>query len=204
MRRDEGMDTDMDAAETDALRAGTWTLLGRLLTEPPSAALRQRLAEVGASGDDADPLAAAWARLAAAARSARDDALKREFHDVFVGVGGGEVNPYASWYLAGALADRPLVELRGELEALGVVRRDGCSEPEDHAAAVCETMALAILDEAVDAAWQQVLFTRHADSWMGRFFDDLEQAPSAHFYRAVAALGRAFLALERRFHAMPA
>lgn len=204
MKRDATPGPEMDVCDTDALRAGTWTLLGCLLSAPPSRELRARLREVAAPHGDTDALAHAWARLAQAAREAQDDALQREYQDVFIGVGGGEVTPYASWYLAGALLDRPLVQLRGELAALGIVRRDDCSEPEDHAAALCETMAYAILDGGVDLDWQRELFARHVDSWMGRFFDDLEQAPSADFYRAVGALGRAFLALERRSFAMPA
>lgn len=197
-------DTVVDTHELDALRAGTWALLGRLLMEAPSDEMRQRLDAIGPAGDAADPLGLAWSQLKDAARAARDDALETEFQDVFVGVGGGEVTPYASWYLAGSLMDRPLVRLREDLEALGVARSAGCSEPEDHAAAICEIMAFAILDGDVDFDWQKDLFLRHVDSWMGRLFEDVASAPSADFYRAVGALGQAFVELERRFYAMSA
>lgn len=199
------IDTGLDADIVDALRAGTWTMLGRLLMASPAPETLQRLIAAGASElGSADPLAAAWAQLREAALAAVPEAIEREYQNVFIGVGGGEVTPYASWYLSGTLFDRPLVELREDLEALGVVRGEGCSEPEDHAGAICETMGLVILDEDVDLDWQTELFKRHAESWMGRFFEDLQKAPSANFYCSVGALGQAFLELERRFHAMAA
>ncbi len=190
--------------DTDALRAGTWALLGRLLTEAPSDEIRRRLRSIETGGHVGDALGHAWAALRDAALDARDDALQTEFQDVFIGVGGGEVTPYASWYLTGSLLDRPLVRLREDLDALGIVRSEGCSEPEDHAAAVCEMMALALLDEDIDPGWQKELFLRHIDGWMVRFFEDLERAPGAEFYRAVGALGKAFVELEKRIYAMPA
>lgn len=198
------LEPTIETDEVDALRAGTWTLLGRLLIEAPSPEMRERLAAIASSEDGADALGTAWSGLKDAARDARDEALRTEYQNMFVGVGGGEVTPYASWYLSGSLMDRPLVRLREDLEALGVTRNSDCSEPEDHAGAVCEIMAFAILDEDVDPEWQKDLFLRHADSWMGRLFEDLGNAPSADFYRAVGALGKAFMELERRFYAMSA
>ncbi len=195
------------ATETDpveALRAGTWSLLGRLLMGPPDAETLGRLVEVGSAGPAGDAIGEAWQRLGEAARTARDDALQREYQDVFIGVGGGEITPYSSWYLRGMLADRPLIELRDDLAALGIEMGEGCSETEDHAGAICETMAFVIVDEDVDPDWQRDLFRRHVDSWMGRLFEDIGKAPSADFYRAVAALGEAFVALERRVYAMSA
>lgn len=202
MMMNDTLEPAIDTNEVDALRAGTWTLLGRLLIEPPSAEVRERLAAIESSGGAADALGTAWSQLKDVAREARDETLRREYQDVFVGVGGGEVTPYASWYLSGSLMDRPLVRLREDLESLGVTRNSNCSEPEDHAGAVCEIMAFAILDDDVDAEWQKDLFQRHAESWMGRLFEDIANAPSADFYRAVGALGKAFIELERRYYAM--
>ncbi len=194
----------VDTRQADALRAGTWALLGRLLASPPSSETLQRLAQLEPSAEDADPLAIAWAALGRAARAADGEALHREFQDVFIGVGGGEVTPYGSWYLTGTLLDRPLVRLRSDLDELGIARSEANCEPEDHAAAVCEIMALVIEDEAVDHAWQCDVFQRHAESWLARFFEDLGRAPSADFYRAVAAVGQAFVAMERKYYALPA
>ncbi|HLW04845.1 MAG TPA: molecular chaperone TorD family protein [Azoarcus sp.] len=193
--------TPSTADPIQALRAGTWSLLGSLLMGPPDAQLLKRLVEVdhGSAGDE---IGLAWQRLAEAARVARDESLRREYQDVFIGVGQGEVTPYSCWYLTGMLADRPLIELRDDLKALGIAMREDCSETEDHVGALCETMACVTVDEDVDFDWQKDIFRRHVDSWMERFFEDLAKAPSAQFYRAVAGLGLAFLKLERRFYAM--
>ena len=193
-----------DTDPTDSLRAGTWALLGQLMAGPPAPELLARLARLAEAPQVADDMGAAWRQLADAAVRARGEAVVIEYQDVFVGVGGGEVTPYASWYLTGTLMDRPLVQLRSDLESLGIERNADCSEPEDHAAALCEIMALAVQDEEVDFDWQRELFTRHVAGWMPRFFEDLGKASSADFYRAVAAVGQAFVDMERRFFEMPA
>lgn len=195
------LEAPRDAA-VDALRAGTWTLLGRLLMAPPSQELRVRLMQIAAE-EHADDMGAAWAGLAAASREADEQALAREYQEVFIGVGGGEVVPYASWYFDESLASRPLVRLREELEQLGLGLQEGSSETEDHAGAVCEIMGFVVQDEEVDFAWQKAFFEQHLNGWLGRFFEDLARAPSARYYLAVAALGTAFLELERKFFAMP-
>lgn len=196
---EESLDTD----NTDSLRAGTWALLGQLLAAAPAPEALQRLGSLDIADDEPGPLADGWRQLAQAAARSQGDAVQEEYQNVFIGVGGGEVTPYASWYLTGTLMDRPLVQLRSDLEALGIERISDCSEPEDHAAAVCEIMSLIIQDQEVDADWQRELFERHAAGWMTRFFEDLGKAPSADFYRAVAAVGHAFVAIERRFYEMP-
>ena len=55
--------------------------------------------------------------------------------------GRGELLPYASYYLTGFLHERPLARLRDDLAALGIERVESNSEPEDHAATLCEIMA---------------------------------------------------------------
>ena len=60
--------------------------------------------------------------VAAAAAAAEPPAVEREFFRLFIGVGRGEMMPYASWYLTGFLHDRPLADLRGDLRRLGVER----------------------------------------------------------------------------------
>ena len=121
----------------DEERAALFALLGRLLTEPPDAALLARLRGLGGDG----PVGQALAGLAAAAEGADPAALEREYFNLFIGVGRGELMPFASWYLTGFLHDRPLADLRGELRRLGIERAPGVSEPEDHIAFLCETLA---------------------------------------------------------------
>lgn len=189
-------------AQQDQLRAGTWGLLGKLLSAAPTPDVLDLLTQVEATDEDVDGIAGAWAMLRLAAGRAQPQPLAQEFQDVFIGVGGGEIIPYASWYMAGALMERPLVVLRQDLQALGVERQQGVSEPEDHAAAVCEVMALVATDQELTSDWQQVFFQRHIDPWMGRFFKELQEAPSASFYKAVGCLGEEFVRLEQRYYSM--
>ncbi len=204
MTMNDTLDETPVSDDSDSLRAGTWALLGQLLAAPPQVDVLLRLASLEIADDESGALATAWRQLAHAASRCSADAVQDEYQDVFIGVGGGEITPYASWYLTGTLMDRPLVQLRDDLDALGIERLSDCSEPEDHAAAVCEIMALIIQDEDVDLDWRRELFERHVAGWMPRFFKDIEVAPSAEFYRAVAAVGHAFVDIERRFYEMPA
>jgi TorA maturation chaperone TorD len=185
------------------MRAAAWSLLGNLLAAPPGEDLLALLRTIDiteTAGKDA--MANAWLALRLAAERVLSQELEEEYQDLFIGVGGGELTPYASWYLAGSLLERPLVELRQELEALGVERQEGVSEPEDHAGAVCQVMALVISDPEIDFDGQKLFFDRHVGPWMGRLFADLEQAESAAFYRAVGCVGSAFFELEQKYFSM--
>ena len=185
-------------------RAGTYSLLAGLLAAAPDEPLLQRLRAIEATEDDRnDALATAWLQLKQAAEQAQLNALDDEYHQLFIGLGRGELVPYGSWYLTGFLMERPLGELRRDLAALGYERRDGVYEPEDHAAALCEVMALLITDATLPLDIQRQFFETHLGSWLDRFFGDLEKAQSARFYRAVGRLGGEFLKLERRYLAMP-
>jgi TorA maturation chaperone TorD len=178
----------------DRLRAQEYALLAALLVRAPSGDLLSRLA--GLSGDDS-PLGSAHRSLAEAARQADLETLGREFFDLFVGVGRGELLPYASYYLTSLLNERPLAQLREDLDAIGVERADDNPEPEDHIAILCEVMAgLAAGEFAAAAGMQRRFFERHLKPWAERFFADLENARSARFYRAVGAFGRLLIEIE--------
>ena len=73
---------------------------------------------------------------------------------------------YGSFYLAGALNEKPLVALRSDLRALGLERPETVDETEDHIASLCEVMRYLI---AGDDLGVSNLATQQ------RFFD----APSA-------------------------
>ncbi len=194
----------MEVGATDGLdeeRAALFALLGRLLSEPPDAALLARLRGLGGDG----PLGQALAGLAAAAGGADPAAVEREYFKLFIGVGRGELMPYASWYLTGFLQDRPLADLRGELRRLGVERAPGVPEPEDHIAFLCETLAGLIEDRFPGGIGQAgVFFARHLRPWAARFFGDLEKAGAARFYRAVGVLGRVAVEIEGAAADLPA
>lgn len=185
----------------DLERARLFALLGRLLAGAPEAALLKKL---GALAGEGTPLGLGFAALAAAARETTEEACEHEFFDLFIGVGRGELLPYASYYLTGFLHERPLAELRGDLIRLGIERTEGVSEPEDHIAFECETFAGlvsgAFAGLPVEAG---AFFARHMKPWAGRFFADLEKAKAAHFYRAVGALGRLAVEIETAAAELP-
>ena len=198
---------DLFAEPSEALdeyavaRAQEYALLATLLTRAPDAAFLRRL---GRLTTDGTPLGAAHAALAAAAVAADAESVEREYFDLFIGIGRGELLPYASFYLTGFLHERPLARLRADLEALGVERTEDHAEPEDNAALVCEIMAGLIAGEfAASIEHQHRFFERHLSPWVGRFFTDLEGAQAAKFYRPVGAIGRLFIDVEARAFALP-
>src|SRR5229473_481973 len=191
-----------DVEEVDAARAQEYALLSLLLARAPDAALLARLAELRA---DASPLGLAHAALAEAASRADVERVEREYFDLFIGLGRGELLPYGSYYLSGFLHERPLARLRAHLSRLGIERSAGQAEPEDHAAILCEIMAgLASRRFPAPLGADRELFERHLAPWIGRFFADLERAEAADFYRSVGALGRVLIEIETDAFALPA
>jgi len=189
------------ADQVDAARAGEYTLLARLLARAPDAVLLARIAKLHG---DATPLGVAHASLAEAAAGGIAETIAREFFDLFIGVGRGELLPYGSYYLTGFLNERPLARLREDLQALGIERVEGQCEPEDHAAILCEVMAGLVggqLPAPVER--QRQIFEKHLAPWIGRFFADLAIADAADFYRRVGAVGRLFIEIETEAFALP-
>jgi TorA maturation chaperone TorD len=184
------------------LRAGTYSLFAKLLAAPPDAEILKHLQAIQESSQLQDPMAKAWLALKKAAQEAHSEGVNDEFHALFIGLGRGELVPYASWYKSGFLMEKPLGDLRRDLAALGYERDEQVREPEDHAAALCEVMALLIQDESIPLQRQQVFFETHVGSWMESFFNDLEKAENALFYRMVGALGQNFMAFEKTYLAM--
>jgi len=178
----------------DAAREREYSLLARLLARAPSGAL---LGEIAQCGDEETPLGRAHSALARAASDATVAGVDREYFELFVGLGRGDLLPYGSYYLTGFLNERPLSRLRDDLAALGIERVESNLEPEDHAATLCEIMAgLAAGRFPASEQAQRDFFEKHVAPWMGRMFADLEQAKHANFYRPVGALGRLFLEIE--------
>ena len=183
--------------DEDRARGQVYTLLGHLLAGPPDATLLESLRGAAPEPGDTSLLAASWELLAVAATRVEPSELRPEYEALFIGLGRGEVVPYGSWYLTGFLMEQPLAQLRSDLRTLGIERQPGVVEPEDHAAALCDTMALLILgEEPVPLEEQQAFFARHLEPWMAKFFRDLQQAESARFYRAVGQLGEQFIGVE--------
>ena len=188
--------------EVDLARAAEYDLLAVLLARAPDRALLQALAQLEGGSS---PLGDAHAALAASARNADPTAIEREFFQLFVGLGQGELLPYGSFYLTGFLHERPLARLRADLTRLGIERNEALREPEDHIALLCEVMAgLAGGRFDTDPSEEVRFFDRHLKPWASRFFADLAAAPSAAFYRAVAACGAALMQVEAEAFTMAA
>ena len=190
-----------DVDETDAARAQEYALLAALLARAPDAALLKRLSELRG---DATPLGVAHVALAEAASKANVEQIEREYFDLFIGIGRGELLPYGSYYLTGFLHEKPLARLRAELATLGIERAEGEVEPEDHAAILCEIMSgLASRRLGTHPGADEKIFESHMAPWIGRFFNDLERADAANFYRSVGALGRVFMDIETEAFSLP-
>jgi TorA maturation chaperone TorD len=191
-------------AEEELVRADFYGLLARFLGGPPS---NELLASAAALSGDASELGSAVSALAAEASLTSTAAAAREYQDLFIGLGRGELIPYASYYMTGFLNEKPLAVLRGDLARLGVARADGAKEPEDNIAALCEVMGGLIggaFGEPAALAEQRRFFRAHLAPWAPRFFGDLEAAQSAKMYRPIGTIGRLFMEVEQAAFAMDA
>jgi TorA maturation chaperone TorD len=187
--------------EIDQLRAAEYGLLSLLLGKAPDA---DTLLRVAAMKGDASDLGMAHIELAAAAAAADDRAVSKEFFDLFIGLGRGDLLPYASYYMTGFLHERPLARVREDLDVLGIERAGSSREPEDHIAILLEVMGgLARGDFEADLSEQARFFERHLKPWAARMFADLEISRSANFYRAVGRVGRVFMELESEAFTLP-
>lgn len=185
--------------DVDLARTAEYTLLSALLIGPPEARLLRDISAIGADvSTDATELGRAHAALAQAAEMAHPARLEREYFNLFIGLGRGDLLPYGSYYLTGFLHERPLARLRGDLAEIGIVRAEHHHEPEDHIAILCEIMAgLAGGRFGAPGGSERRFFERHLAPWAARFFADLEAAPAADFYRHVGRIGRLFMEIER-------
>ena len=195
---DETGPTEVD--DIDLLRSHEYGLLALLFGRAPTAEI---LAQVAQLKGDASPLGLAHIHLAELAGTLDPDAVSREYFDLFVGLGRGEVLPYASYYMTGFLHERPLARVRADLARLGIERTDQQREPEDHIAILCDVMAgLASGRLGRDFAAERDFFDRHVKPWASRLFADCETAQHATFYRAAGAVARMFMELEAEAFAM--
>ncbi len=87
---------DSSAAGEDRLRSHIYALIGRLLADPPEDETLQLLGLVESQPAEKDDLGRAWAALQSAAASANAAMLSDEYHQLFIGVGRGELVPYGS------------------------------------------------------------------------------------------------------------
>jgi TorA maturation chaperone TorD len=157
----------------------------------------------GLSGGEGD-LAEAIAALAKSASDADPETLSRNYHDLFIGVGRGELVPYGSYYLTGFLNEKPLALLRQDMRRLGIERDPDVKEPEDHIAALCQMMAGLIEGEFGDgsATGTSRFFRAHVATWAPYFFKDLAATDGGTVYPALGRLGQVFIELEEHADAL--
>lgn len=183
----------------EAARADFHALLAAVLNAPPDAALLANLAAAGPLEGEGD-LPRAWRGLVDASSVMDADAAAEEYEALFAGVGKARVSIYAGHYTGAPALDHPRVRIQQALARLGLARDERATEPEDHFAALFETMRVLVAGTgsrpAAKVAEQRAFFEEHVGPGAARFFDALGRAPGANYYRQVAALGAAFIALE--------
>lgn len=190
-------ETDPGIPTEQRWRSHTYRLLARLLNAPPDAELLAGIADIDiAAADRPSVLAEAWQALIDATANSDVAGLSEEYHRLFIGITGGELLPYKSWYFTGFLMEKPLAELRSDLQTLGIERRPGVCEPEDHLAAIFETMALLIDSQN---AQQGYFFHQHVESWGQKFMADLKRVAQSGLYVSIGHLGWHFIHTERNY-----
>jgi len=195
---------EKSASEEDRLRADLYDFLSTLLAGPPGQKLLQQTADL--TGDDGE-LGKAINAMARVAGVSTENAVEREFNALFIGLGRGELLPYASFYLTGFLNEKPLAALRRDMSSLMIARAPNVFEPEDNIASLLEMMAGMIMGrfgDPVPADRQVNFFNKHIAPWASHFFADLEKAESSVFYASVGSTGKAFMEIERQAFRMNA
>ncbi|UAB90676.1 molecular chaperone TorD family protein [Ruegeria sp. SCSIO 43209] len=194
----------LDISTEDRLRADFYNFLGLLLAGPPDQLLLDQMA--GLSGDDSD-LGQAIRAMARVAKVTKPAAAEREFNALFIGLGRGELLPYASFYLTGFLNEKPLAQLRNDMAARGITRAQNVYEPEDNIASLMEMMAGMIVGRFGAPATledQKAFWSKHIGPWAAHFYSDLEGAENSVLYASVGTAGRVFMEIEREAFRMTA
>ena len=180
----------------EVARANFYGLLARLFYAPPDAALLQAIARADEIDAEEGGVALAWRDLARAAAGADPDAVREEYETAFVGTGKAPVTLYACAYSIRYTNEVPLAELRADLAALGLARRSGATEPEDHIAALCETMRHLIAEQRTELADQQRFFSRWIRPAMEPLCNAIVDSEITYFYESVARFAKTFFELE--------
>ena len=187
--------------ELQLMRASVYELLGRMLASEPDKSVLDVLRQIESVDTSDGPLAMGWELLKQASLKTDEDAVTQEYFDLFVGVGRGELVPFGSWYITGFLMEKPLAALRADLRKIGIERQEGVRESEDHMAALSDVMSIMIRsNEPIDS--QRQFFSNHIAPWANAFFNDLQNAQAARFYRSVGFFGASFIDFEKQLLAM--
>tara|TARA_X000000368_G_C22942318_1_gene672743 strand:+ start:363 stop:995 length:633 start_codon:yes stop_codon:yes gene_type:complete len=192
----EAMHGDGLLIPEDRHRSSLYALLNLLLAKPPT---KNNLADISALSGGDKVLGDAIETLSLLAKKIDIKTIEREYHNLFIGVGRGELLPYGSFYMTGFLNEKPLANLRDDMKRIGIARSDSNSDPEDHIASLCEMMSGIISNQfytQLSLNQQRDFFSTHLGPWAKHFFRDLEGAEHSVFYAPVGKLGSAFMAVE--------
>jgi TorA maturation chaperone TorD len=185
----------------DLARADLYGLIARFFHLPPDQELLDQIAATADQQETANdaPLAKVWMDIVELAKNNSAKAWRDEFDLNFISVGKPNVVLNASFYLAGHLNERPLVNIRRVLEEFGLESAGDVTETEDHISALCEVMRYLIAGDDVEISNltnQRVFFNEHIRPWYDELCDSIESIPEMHLYHPIAALTREFFAIE--------
>jgi len=190
-------------APEDLARADLYGVLARLYYAAPDAQLLAALANApDPAATEHSPLVEAWRALRESCRSAFPVMLDNEHTLLFVGTGKAEVTPYLSKYVLRHQGDTPLADVREALRRLGIARRAGAGEYEDHVAGMLETMRFLIAVQRRSLEEQRNFFERLVFDGAVGFCSALSNSPHASFYKGVARLTRVFMDVEKNAFSM--
>ena len=185
----------------DLARADLYGLIARFFHLPPDQEFLDQIAATGdqqGASDDA-PLAKAWLDVVEVAKNNPAKAWHDEFDLNFISVGKPNIVLNGSFYMAGHLNERPLVNIRKALEGFGLEAAEEVTETEDHISTLCEVMRYLIAGDDVEISNltnQRVFFNEHIRPWYEELFDAIQELPEMHLYHPVATLAKEFLGIE--------
>ena len=184
-------------------RADLYGLIARLFHQAPDQELLNQISASISDGQesqaDAAPLSLFWNSLVELTKNNPAKAWQEEFDLNFISVGRPNIILNGSFYMAGHLNEKPLVDIRRALETFGLEPAEEITETEDHISALCEVMRYLIAGDDVEISNltnQRVFFNAHIRPWYDELCDAIEAVPEMRLYHSVASLTREFLAIE--------
>jgi len=186
----------------DQLRADMYSFLANLLRAEPSAELVNQLTKLES---DESPIGRSIKTLSKLASSLDLPTIRDEYVRIFIGVGRGEILPFASYYLTGFLKDKPLAKLRNDMKEIGIQLAENVKEPEDHIASLFDIMSGLILgkfSKKFSIGEQKDFFNKHLAPWVDLLMRDIESSRIAVFYSPIGTIGREFMEIERSSFSM--
>ncbi len=211
-------DVALSTEQADAF-ATVWTVLARVLEEPPTAGvlsnvrspeLLQEWPLQDMEGHTSDDLTHGLESLAQSRRVAEDSVEIADDHmRLLRGPGSAIASPYESVHRSreGLVFERHTLEVRDWYSRFGLQAPRLDRDPDDQIHLELEFCA-ALLRRALDARARhdeskaEALFAAHTDfcrehllKWAPAFFEALRKGAQTHFYRGMAELGRDALGL---------